>query len=92
MRRLRRQSPALRLGDYQTLLTDDARCLFAFARRYEGEEVLVVLNADEREHTVELPAGGESWVELLSGDGYEVAEGKVKVTVGEKWGVVLRPR
>ncbi|MBK9053135.1 MAG: glycoside hydrolase family 13 protein [Chloroflexi bacterium] len=46
--RLRRQSPALRLGDYQTLLTDDARCLFAFARRYEEEEVLVVLNADER--------------------------------------------
>ncbi len=90
--RLRRQSPALRLGDYHTLLTDDARCLFAFARRYEGEEVLVVLNADERVHTVELPAGGESWVELLSGDGYEVAEGKVTVTVGEKWGVVLRPR
>ncbi len=90
--RLRRQSPALRLGDYQTLLTDDARCLFAFARRYEGEEVLVVLNADERAHTVELPAGGESWVELLSGNGYEVEEGKVKVTVGEKWGVVLRPR
>lgn len=90
--RLRRQSPALRLGDYQTVLTDDVCCLFAFARRYEGEEVLVVLNAAEAAHSVELPAAGERWVELLSGEEYAVENGRVKVTVRPQWGVVLRPR
>lgn len=90
--RLRRQSPALRLGDYQTILTDDTRRLFAFARRHEGEEVLVLLNADDTSHRVELPANGESWVDILSGEGYEVEEGRVQVTVGAQWGVVLRPR
>jgi len=90
--RLRRQSPALRLGDYQTILTDDACYLFAFARRYEGDEVMVALNADDTAHTLELPTSGESWVDILSGEVVEVVEGRVRVTVAAQWGVVLRPR
>lgn len=90
--RLRHQSSALRLGDYQTILTDDTRRLLAFARRFEEEEVLVILNADETAHTVELPAGGESWGDLLSGEGYEVENDRVQVRVRPQWGVVLRPR
>ena len=73
-------------------MTNDDRYLFAFARRYEGDEVLVVLNADDTAHSLELPVSGESWVDMLSGDAYEAENGRLIVTVGAQWGVVLRPR
>ena len=41
---LRKQSKAIRLGDYRTLMADDKRHLFAFERSYGDERVLVVLN------------------------------------------------
>jgi glycosidase len=42
--RLRRQSKAIRLGDFTTIAIDDAKKLYAFSRKYGKEEVLVVVN------------------------------------------------
>lgn len=50
----RRAHPALRTGTYHTLLTDDARHVFAFERAHASEALVVVLNAGRR--TVELAA------------------------------------
>ena len=41
---LRKQSNAIRLGDYRTLMADNERRLFAFERSYGDERVLVVFN------------------------------------------------
>lgn len=40
----RKQYKAIRLGDYTTLLTDDAQQLYAFSRKYENQEVIVIVN------------------------------------------------
>jgi glycosidase len=41
---LRNKYAAIRLGDYTTLVTDDANKLYAFSRKYGEEEVMVVVN------------------------------------------------
>ncbi|WP_460893055.1 glycoside hydrolase family 13 protein [Rufibacter soli] len=41
---LRQRYKALKLGEYTTLATDDARQLYAFSRKLGQEEVLVVVN------------------------------------------------
>jgi glycosidase len=49
---LRRGSPALSHGDYTTLLADDARGVFVFARRGGHETAVVALNSSDTPHTV----------------------------------------
>ncbi|GAA4323256.1 glycoside hydrolase family 13 protein [Flaviaesturariibacter amylovorans] len=41
---LRKKYRSIRLGDYQTLLADDSRQLYAFSRTLGTEEVIVVIN------------------------------------------------
>ena len=45
---LRREHEALQVGSFTTVLTDDEHDLWAFVREFEGEEVLVLLNASGR--------------------------------------------
>lgn len=48
---LRKQYISIRLGDYSTLLTDDAQKLYAFSRKYGQEEVIVIVNRGNKATT-----------------------------------------
>jgi glycosidase len=87
---MRKASPALRIGDYRTLLADDGRRLFAFARESEGDTVIAIFNADELMHTVELAAADGEWVDLLSADSIKVENGLLRVTLPPVSGAVYR--
>ena len=52
--KLRRQSKALSMGDYRTLLIDDEANIYAFRRSYENEKVAVVINAGQTAKTVNV--------------------------------------
>ena len=55
---LRKQHPALQAGEAakpQLLTTNDDERLLAFVRKYEGKEVLVLLNFSNQEIAVQLP-------------------------------------
>jgi alpha-amylase len=56
--RIRKEHPALRRGDY-ALLTQPADSVLAFARRHEGDQVIVLANRDDKPAAadVALPAG-----------------------------------
>jgi len=41
---LRQQYKSIKLGSYTTLVTDDSKKLYAFSRKYDNEEVIVVVN------------------------------------------------
>ena len=41
---VRKQYTSIRLGSYTTLTTDDAQKLYAFSRKYDNEEVIVIIN------------------------------------------------
>ncbi len=87
---MRQESPALRRGAYRTLLADDGRRLFAFARETDGDTAITVLNADELMHTVEIPAGEGTWEDVLNGRDYTAAGGTLTLTLPPQSGAVLR--
>lgn len=45
---LRKQYKAIRLGNFSTLLTDDAQKLYAFSRKYAKQEVIVIVNRGDQ--------------------------------------------
>lgn len=90
---LRRQYAPLSLGSFQTLIADDDRELFAFAREHEGTRLVVVLNNADRAQRVEMPVSGNTeLVDLLSGLPVEVAEESASVKVPRRWGAILLER
>ena len=87
---IRKASPALRRGDYRTLLADDDRRLFAFAREIDGDAAVVALNAGDLMEVVELDVPAGRWVDVLNGETYTAATGHLSLTVAPLWGAILR--
>ena len=69
---LRRALPALAVGSFRSVLTDDVQQVWAFERgevaEAGGERVLVALNAGEDEATIRLPVEG-TWREVFASNG-----------------------
>jgi cyclomaltodextrinase len=53
---LRRAHPALRRGDYRTVLAEDGAGLYAFTRTYGRERALIVFNRSDRPQQAIVPA------------------------------------
>ncbi len=65
---LRKSSEILQLGDYETILTDDEKNLFAFKREYKGKKIIVVINNSPAAISTDVPACGEKMAfEYLTG-------------------------
>lgn len=47
--KLRRESKALSRGSYRTILVDDEKRIYAFAREYENEKKTIIINGSEAE-------------------------------------------
>ncbi len=64
--RMRNEHAALRRGSYRTLLINDAEKTFAFERALGDERVIVLMNADKKQHTIALalPDSLSSWVQV----------------------------
>jgi glycosidase len=77
--RIRNASPALRRGTLKTVILDDERRLFGFAREGGGQRVVAVFNASERPQEVELlePGGRD----LLTKRVYRARGGRVRFTL-----------
>ena len=87
---LRRDNPALSLGDFKTVLVDEARSLYAYRRGHAGRSLFVVLNNSGRTQRVDLPLPAGRWSDLLeSGRTIVAREGHAEVEVPARWGVVL---
>jgi cyclomaltodextrinase len=56
--RIRNENVALRRGDFQSLLVDDANEVYAFKRTSKENEVIVALNNSDRKRGVELRIPG----------------------------------
>ena len=57
--------PALRTGDYETVLADDATGVFAFARTAGDDRVTVVLNRSGKSRAVRVQTGEGTFVDYL---------------------------
>jgi glycosidase len=86
--RIRSESAALRRGTYRQLHV--AAEQFGFEREIDGETVVVLLNAAEREVEVAVRARDGEWRDLLNGGTFATAGGLLSVQVPASWGRVLR--
>lgn len=87
---IRNGYPALRLGDFNTLLTDDKRDLYGFERVHQGEQVWVVLNNSSKKQKIKLANPNQlKFQEVLGKIPVKHAKNEIIFTVPEKWGVVL---
>jgi cyclomaltodextrinase / maltogenic alpha-amylase / neopullulanase len=89
---LRRQHPALSLGDFTTLLVDDERQIYAYRRSHAGQTLVVALNNTSRAQRVELDVPGAARVRDILNDGaeYPSMSGKVTVDLQPLWGALLQ--
>jgi alpha-glucosidase len=92
---IRNRYPALRTGSYATLLTDDARDIYAFGRFDASHRIAVVLNSGVDMQTVTIPAyqlsmtNGSRVTDLLTGRTYLVSNGNLTVSVDGRYGAIL---
>ncbi|MFH1851805.1 MAG: alpha-amylase family glycosyl hydrolase, partial [Candidatus Neomarinimicrobiota bacterium] len=79
--RLRRQYPALSIGDYIPLLVDGP--LLVFGRIYFDERIIVAFNqsAGERTVTVDLPFPATGAVDLLNDETMQIANRQLELTL-----------
>lgn len=87
---IRKQYPALQIGDYKTLLTDDEKNIFAFSRQYQGQTLWVLLNNGSVEQTISLPiASKRKFVELIGNAKHYADNGQLTLNIPAKWGSIL---
>ena len=92
---IRNRYPALRTGSYMTLLTDDARHVYAFGRVDASNRIAVVLSDAGGAQWVSIPAyqlgmtNGSRVTDLLTGHAYRVSGGYLLVSVQGHYGAIL---
>lgn len=95
--KIRKANPALRGGDFRTVLRHNHFRQFAFVREDEGQKILVALNsgAEARDLTVKIGqefAEGTTLTDLMGGGTYKVTGGNVVLKgLAAQTGAILAP-
>lgn len=92
MIKLRNEHPALSVGAFKTLLTDDDNGIFAFQREYENEHIWVILNNSEQLQTVSIATSFSSADNLISLNHITSNNRHISLEVAAKSGAVFALR
>jgi glycosidase len=79
--RARAAQPALRRGSFETLVAEESRRVYAFARVLDTDRVVAAFNLEGRDQTIELPFPSEQVRDLLSGRRLRARDGKMALTL-----------
>jgi glycosidase len=88
---IRRAHPALATGSFRNLLVDDQKRVYVFERNNLDEQVLVVINNSERPQAISLRVERQYWIDLVSGNSYVAAEGKLALKIDPRSALILAP-
>jgi len=91
---IRLKNPELQLGSFKTLLVDDNKNIYAFERKLKNDEIIVIINNKNSAQEIDLNIKNlkaKKYKDLLNNDSVlKVENGKLKVNLKEKWGVILK--
>jgi cyclomaltodextrinase / maltogenic alpha-amylase / neopullulanase len=90
--RIRNENLALQLGNYETVLIDDKKKLYAFCRNYNEEKIIVVINNSGKSQKTEIKTPINSkWVDKLNGNiEYQSVNSNIKISIPANWGLILK--
>jgi glycosidase len=88
---LRNTHPALQLGDFQTLLIDETRELYAFARSYQNQTIIVALNNSRNNQLgkINAPSDGEFIDLLRDQQRFTATGGQIEFAIAAKSGRIF---
>lgn len=86
--KIRKDNIALTLGEFSTIYTDENT--YGFRRECKEEVLEIYVNKGNKPVTLSLNIDGEGLIDILSGDKYEVVNGKVNLIISEKSGAILK--
>lgn len=91
---IRKKEIALRRGSLEYILPEEQEKVFGMRRLYEGQELIILLNAGEREVHFELPLEIENGqvTDLLSGNQINVKESLLKLDITPLNGLIIKVR
>ena len=88
--KIRQQTPALSYGSYTELQLTNRQ--YAFARNLDGVSVIVTVNNDDNDASMNVPAGNTSeYIGTLTGQHVKVRDGRINVTVRGNFGEIWVP-
>lgn len=89
---IRNENLSLQLGDFETVLIDNKKELYAFSRNYNNEKIIVVLNNSTKTQKAEIKTlGNGKWRDLLNGNvEHQSSKSKLKISIPAKWGAILK--
>jgi neopullulanase len=89
---LRKSIPALRYGDYHRIVLNEENRCYAFARRFDQDYVLIILNLSDQMRKFDIPGDNLGWLDqsmihdILSNHPVQHYEGKLQLQL-PPWGV-----
>lgn len=88
--KIRQNTPALSYGDYREVVLTNRQ--YAYVRSHNGVSVVVAVNNDDNAASLNLPAEtGTVYVGALSGEKYQVQNGRIQVTIQANSGDIFVP-
>ncbi|MBR2527427.1 MAG: alpha-amylase [Blautia sp.] len=87
--KMRQEEPALSYGHYRELSLTTRQ--YAFARRLEGRDVVIMVNNDDGQAHFDLPADDGSYTGVLSGLTIQVRDGRLRADIPGNYGEVWIP-
>lgn len=73
--RIRKAHPALRTGDFRTILADDERGLYGFERRLGDDMIIALFNNSDKGAMVEIACGAGGLEDALGGRAFPCRDG-----------------
>ncbi len=86
---LRNELESLRVGGFETLVTDDERQIYGFKRKLGSEETVVLLNNSGKAQTVKIPGGGTWRDRWNDSDVASNDDGVMEVALPRRGGAIL---
>lgn len=87
---IRNSCDALQIGDFETLVVDNERSLYAYCRSVPGNTAVVAVNNGSNKECCELFVHDISRMrDVLNGRVYQVEQGVLKLFVPSFWGAIL---
>ncbi len=93
--RIRKETPALKTGNYRQLYVASEQ--FAFMRRTGEQQIIVAVNAAERETAIRIPphilgSGKTCWFDLLNNETFHASGGGLDIPLSPSWLRILEGR